>query len=147
LWRQHGVPPAPAPPRAPLAQPLRAVLVFEALVLAGVGVSLFVAPHSSDSLWPWTLTPLTARAIGAFLAGFGAAAAQAAWENDITRLTGSAYAYATLGLLELVAVLRYPDELDGSRARGVVFVGFAVLVLLTGLAGSALGRRAFLQRA
>jgi hypothetical protein len=147
VWRQHRVPSASEPPREPLSQPLRAVLVFEALVLAGVGVSLFVAPDSADSLWPWTLTPLTARAIGAFLAGFGAAAAQAAWENDITRLTGSAYAYATLGLLELVAVLRYPDELDGSGARGVVFVGFAVLVLLTGLAGSALGRRALPQRA
>jgi hypothetical protein len=147
LWRQHRVPPASEPPREPLPQPLRAVLVFEALVLAGVGVWLFVAPDSADSLWPWTSTPLTARAIGAFLAGFGAAAAQAAWENDITRLTGSAYAYATLGLLELVAVLRYPDELDGSGARGVVFVGFAALVLLTGLAGSALGRRALPQRA
>jgi hypothetical protein len=147
LWRQHRVPPVPEPPRERLAQPLRAVLVFEALVLAGAGVSLFVAPSSADSLWPWTLTPLTARAIGAFVAGFGAAAAQAAWENDITRLTGSAYAYATLGVLELVAVLRYPGELEGSGARGVVFVAFAVLVLLTGLAGSALGRRALLHRA
>jgi hypothetical protein len=92
------------------------------------------------------LTPLTARAIGAFLAGFGAAAAQAAWENDIDRLTGSAYAYAVLGLLELVAVARYPDELDGSGARGVLYIGFAALVLLTGVAGSALSRVARSQR-
>jgi hypothetical protein len=146
LWRQRQAPPAPEPPLKRLAPALRVVLIGEALVLAGVGISLFAAPSMADSLWPWTLTPLTARAIGAFLVGFGAAAAQAAWENDIGRLTGSAYAYATLGLLELVAVARYPDELDGSGARGVVYVAFAALVVLTGVAGSALSRGARSQR-
>jgi len=146
LWRQRQAPPGPEPPRRPLAPALRAVLVLEALVLAGVGISLFAVPDTADSLWPWVLTPLTARAIGAFLVGFGAAALQAAWENDIGRLTGSAYAYAVLGLLELVALLRYPDELDGSGARGVVYVAFAALVLLTGVAGSVLSRGARSQR-
>ena len=50
------------------------------------------------------------------------------------------------GLLELVAVLRYPDQLDGSGTRGVAYVAFAALVLLTGVAGSARAAR-FLQRA
>ncbi len=147
LWFQRRAPQVPAPPRHPLAPALRLLLVGEGLVLAGVGVSLFVAPDTADSLWPWTLTPLTARAIGAFLVGFGAAALQAAYENEIGRLAGSAYAYATLGLLELVAVLRYPDELDGSGARGALYVAFAALVLLTGLAGSVKARRAALERA
>lgn len=146
LWRQRSAPPAPAPQREPLAPALRALLLGEALVLAGIGISLFAAPDTADSLWPWTLTPLTARAIGAFVIGFGGAAAQAAWENDIARLAGSAYAYATLGLLELVAVLRYPHELDGSGTRGVAYVAFAVLVLLTGVAGSARAAR-FLESA
>ena len=140
LWRQRQAPAEPAPPREPLPLALRAVLIGEGLGLAGVGISLFAAPDTADSLWPWTLTPLTARAIGAFLVGFGAAAIQAAWENDIARLTGSAYAYAVLGLLELVALARYPNELDGSGARGVVYIAFAVLVVLTGMAGSALSR-------
>jgi hypothetical protein len=146
LWRQSRAPGAPEPPRTPLPAPLRAVLVFEALVLAGVGIALFVSPDSADSLWPWLLTPLTARATGAFLTGFGAAALQAAWENEIGRLGGSAYAYATLGLLELVAVLRYTDALDGSGARGVAYVAFTLLVLATGLAGVALARGARVQR-
>jgi hypothetical protein len=147
LWRQQREPPVPEPPRLPLARALRAVLVVQGFALAGVGISLFVAPATGDSLWPWKLTPLTARVIAAFLIGFGAAALQAVRENDIGRLTGSAYAFATLGLLELIALLRYPDELDGSGARGVVYVAFAVLVLLTGIAGSALSRRARPHRA
>ena len=152
LWTQFREPAVAAPPRRPLPPALRVVLVLEALVLAGVGISLFVAPDTADSLWPWPLTPLTARATGAFLVGFGAAAAQATWENDIGRLAGSAYAYATLGLLELIAVLRYTDALDGSGLRGVAYVAFAALVLVTGVAGSvaassAGARRAGLHRA
>jgi hypothetical protein len=150
LWRQHREVRTErhpeAPPAARLAPALRAVLVAEGLVLAGVGVSLFAAPDTADSLWPWQLTPLTARAVGAFLAGFGVAAWQAAYEHDIERLRGSAYAYAALGLLELIALLRYPDELDGSGARGVAYVAFAVLVLATGVAGSVLARRPAPQR-
>jgi hypothetical protein len=147
LWRQYRAPSAPAPPREPLPAALRIVLVGEGLVMAVVGLALFVDPDTAKDLWPWSLTPLTARAIGAFVIGFGAAALQAAWENDIARLAGSAYAYAALGLLELVALLRYPDELDDTGVvRGLVYVAFAVLVLLTGLAGSARARRAGLQR-
>ena len=145
LWLQRRAPSVPEPPRQPLPLALRGVLLVEALVLTGVGISLFAAPDTADSLWAWKLTPLTARAIGAFVTGFGLAAAQAAWENDIGRLAGSAYAYATLGLLELVAVLRYPDALDGSGLRGVAYVAFAGLVFLTGVVGSA--RAASLQRA
>src|SRR5439155_4514537 len=67
LWVQHRAPRVEEPPRVPLAPALRALLVLEGLVLAGVGASLFAAPHTADSLWPWPLTPLTARATGAFL--------------------------------------------------------------------------------
>ena len=147
LWRQHQAPPVPEPPRLPLTPALRAVLAGEGLVMVGIGTSLFVAPDTADSLWPWALTPLTARVTGAFLIGFGAAALQAVRENDIGRLSGSAYAFATLGLLELIVLLRYSHQLDGSGARGVIYVAFLVLVLLTGIAGSASSRRAVPQRA
>jgi hypothetical protein len=140
VFRQLQVAGPPPRDRAPLAGWLRLVLVLEGLVLAGVGVTLYVFPDSADSLWPWTLTPLTARAVGAFLVGFGAAALVAVWENDLRRLAGSAYAYAVLGLLELVAVLRYPHELDGSGARGILYVAFTACVLLTGAAGALLAR-------
>jgi len=136
---------APAPRGRALPAGLRLVLVVQALALTGVGVALFVSPGSAGSLWPWTLTPLTARAVGAFCVGFGAAAAQAVWENDVPRLAGSALAYAALGALELVALARYPGELDGSGARGAVYVAFAATVLVTGVWGSALARRAAVQ--
>jgi drug/metabolite transporter (DMT)-like permease len=125
----------------PLPLWLRFALAAQTIVMAVVGVALFVSPGSADSLWPWTLTPLTARAIGSFLIGFAAAAAWAVFDNDLRRLGGSAWGYAVLGLLELFALLRYPDELDGSGARGVIYVAFVVSVLAVGLGGLARVRR------
>jgi drug/metabolite transporter (DMT)-like permease len=135
LWRQLRVRSADARDAQPLPGWLRLALGAQAIVMAGVGVALFVSPGSADSLWPWTLTPLTARAIGAFLIGFAAAASWAVFDNDLRHLGGSAWAYALLGMLELIAFLRYPDELDGSGARGVIYVAFVATVLAAGLVG------------
>jgi hypothetical protein len=87
----------------PLPGWLRAILCFQALTLLSLGAALFAAPVGASSLWPWALTPLTGRAIGAFLVGFGVAAAFAVLENDVRRLHGAALAYATLGALRSTA--------------------------------------------
>jgi len=141
LVRQLRADPVEEPARRPLPQALRGALLLQALAMAGVGIALYASPSSADSLWPWTLTPLTGRAVGSFLIGFAAAAAQAFAENDVPRLVGSALAYAALGTLELVAVLRYTSAIDGSGARGVVYIAFVASVLLVGLAGLAVARR------
>lgn len=141
LAHRRRAPAAEQPPRLPLPRALRAALLLQALTMAGVGIALYASPGSADSLWPWTLTPLTARAVGAFVIGFAAAAAQAVAENDVGRLVGSALAYMVLGGLELVAVLRYTSELDGSGARGAIYVTFVAGVLAVGVAGLAWARR------
>jgi hypothetical protein len=104
--------------------------------MLGVGIALYVAPADVDAIWPWTLTPLTSRAVGAFLIGFGAAAVHAVVENDVTRFEGAAYAYATLGALELVALARYTDTLDAPAIGEAAFFAFTVSVLAVGIAGS-----------
>src|SRR4051794_4210726 len=83
--RQAG--PVPRGDRA-LAAWVRAVLCLQGLVMLAFGAALFVAPVGASSLWPWALTPLTGRAIGAFLVGFAAAAGFAAADNDLGRLHG-----------------------------------------------------------
>ena len=90
--------------------------------MGAIGIALWVAPSSADTIWPWLLTPLTARAVGSFLIGFAAAAAFAALDNRVERLRGAAYAYATLGALELLAAAVFGEHFDdgGERAlRGV----------------------------
>ena len=39
------------------------------MALVGLGIALFAAPDAVARIWPWPLTPLTARAIEAWLVG------------------------------------------------------------------------------
>jgi hypothetical protein len=103
--------------------------------MLGVGAALFIAPVDASTLWPWPLTPLTGRAVGAFLCGFAVAAAFAARENDLDRLRGSAYSYATLGALELLAVAVHSGDLSGTTLECSVYVGFCATVAAMGLYG------------
>ena len=57
-----------------LPRPVRLTLVALAVVLVGLGAALLVAPGWADAAWPWPLTPLTARAVGAWCLGLGTAA-------------------------------------------------------------------------
>ena len=55
------------------------------MVMLPVGAMLFLAPQLTAPVWPWMLTPLTARAVGAWLVGLGTVAALGIRENDFDR--------------------------------------------------------------
>jgi hypothetical protein len=123
----------PDPARvAPLASWVRAVLALQAAVMLAVGVPMLLVPQAMLGTWPWALTPLTSRAIGAWAIGIGTIAAHAAWENDWWRLRPMMLSYAALGLLQITAVLRYPADVDWSRTSAVVYVCFLATILLLG---------------
>jgi hypothetical protein len=123
-------------PPVPLA--LRALLSLQAAAMLALGLALMIGAEDV-TLWPWALTPLTARAIGAFLVGFGVAAAVAVRVDDLRLLHGAALAYATLGALELLAAAIFSEDLEGGLGTAV-YVGFVVTVLAAGLYGSIAGR-------
>jgi hypothetical protein len=78
------------------------------------------------------VTPLTGRAIGAFLCGFGVAAWFAVRENDLDRLYGAALAWAALGGLELLAVALHGDDLTASGSATALYLAFFASVLAVG---------------
>jgi hypothetical protein len=123
------------PPRvARLPGWLRAVLAVQALALVGVGLALFIAPLDvATDIWPWKLTPLTGRVVGAWLMALGVGAAQVIVENDWRRSRAAAFSYAVFGALELVVLARYSDEVDFGQTRTVVYVVGIVSILLVGL--------------
>jgi len=129
--------PSSSSARAPLPRALRSLLALQGVVMLAIGLYLFVAPESANDLWPWDLTPLTGRVIGAFVAGFGASALHAAAANDLVQFEGAAFAYAALGALELAAVARFTGDLTGADGDSWVFVGFLVSVLAAGFYGVA----------
>lgn len=75
--------PGSDPPRtAPLPRPVRTSSAVAGVLLALAGGALLVVPGVIGPLWPWELTRLTARMVGATLLGVALLAASVARTDD-----------------------------------------------------------------
>lgn len=116
----------------------RALLAVHASVTVLVGIWLFVAaPAGNTAAWPWTLTPLTARAVAAWLIGLGLVLADAVVESAWERIRSALAAYVALGVLEFAALARYPHApgLDWGAPKTWVYIAFLATVLFIGAYG------------
>jgi hypothetical protein len=112
---------------------LRLLLVALAGVLLASGVVLLVAPTWAAAGWSWPLTPLTARAVGAWLVGLGWAAAHAWLLDDTDRVRPLGLTGAAFVVLEVVALLRHGDAVDWSAWQAVAYVaGLAWIGVVAG---------------
>jgi hypothetical protein len=137
-WRAPGVDP---PRGSPLPHWIAGVLWVHAAVMIFVGAALFIAPERTGSLWPWPLTPLTGRAVGAWVLSLGLAAAHSLWENDTRRLKPAAFGYIALGVLEAIAALRFVDDIDWAGLQAVIYVVFLASMVVVGIAALRLAGR------
>ena len=71
------------------------------------------------SRWPWPLSPLTSRAIGAWLVSFGLAGRARRRRSDLDRLRAPTIAYIVFGVAELVALARFRRHARLGRPRGL----------------------------
>ena len=110
------------PPAAGLPTPVRLTLVSLAVVLVGLGAALLVVPGWADAAWPWPLTPLTARAVGAWCVGLGVAAGHARLVDDAGSLGPVGVTGVLFGGFQTVALLRFGSELDWASAAAVGYV-------------------------
>jgi hypothetical protein len=120
---------AGGPDGPPLPRRLRAALAAAGGALALAGLVIFVAPDVAIGAWPWTLTPLTARIVGAVIALYGAlwvsVATDGTWAGARIPLQAHALGLAFL----LLAVARGHDAIDWGNALAVVFVTVAGAML------------------
>lgn len=123
------------PARHPVPPVLRGALAVESVVLLAVGAALYVAPATAATLWPWPLTPFTARVTAAWLLAFGLATMLAAVAGDLHRLRTATIAYTLFGVLVLAAVLRFPATVAWGRPVAWLFLAMTLAVILTGAAG------------
>ncbi len=132
---------------APLPSGLRALLVVLAVVLLAPAWRCSPCRLRRPGAWPWPLTDLTARAIGAWLVGLGWAAAHARLIDDVDRVQPLGQTGVVFVVLEAIALLRYGDALDWSGRPAVVFVlvlggigAAGAWILLLGRAGRRTGQ-------
>ena len=116
----------------PLPRWLRGVLLGQAAILLGLGSVLFVFPQMAPSLWPWMLTPLTSRAIAAWLLGIGLGAIHATIENDFKRLKPAMISYMILSVLQFAALFRYSTDVNWNAPTAWMLVLLLATVLLVG---------------
>ena len=135
LVRQERAPGDDPPARHPVPTALRVPLAVESVALLVVGALLFIDPTTATTVWPWPLTPFTARVVAAWLLAFGLATALAALMGDLHRLRTATIAYTVFGVLILVCVLRFAGTVTWDRPVAWLFVALDVAVILTGAAG------------
>jgi hypothetical protein len=135
--------PGKDPPRyVTLPHWMRFILGMHAAVMLVLGAALFLKPLLTASLfWPWMLTPLTGRAIGAWLLGLGAAAISAIYENDFARLRIAMITYTLLSGLEFIALARYPKEVNWNSPGIWIYILFLLSILAVGLYGWRVARK------
>jgi len=134
LLRQVRSPGADPPRAAGLPPWLCAMLAAQAMVLVGLGIALFAAPVAAAPLWPWTLTPMMAQAVGAWLIGLGVAAGQMLAERDARRVRPAAAGSLLLAVLLSVALARYPHQFHWGTASGITYLTILATMALTGTA-------------
>jgi hypothetical protein len=127
--------PAPKPVTAGqsvLPPALRLLLVGIAGILLLYGVALLAVPIYAATWWPWTLSELTARAIGAWLVGLGWAAAQGQLSGDLRTVRPVALTSVAFVILQAIALLRYGEALTWPSATAISFLS---VLLAIGVAG------------
>jgi hypothetical protein len=130
--RQIRAPGMDPPRRFPLTRWVRWVLVLLAAVFLLLGTALLIVPLTVAPIWPWPLSPLTGRAIGAWFIGIGVATGQAAWENDLIRVRGMMASLSAFSLLQFLVLARYENEVDLSHPTAWIYV---IVLFLLGLIG------------
>jgi mannose/fructose/N-acetylgalactosamine-specific phosphotransferase system component IIC len=113
----------------------RGVLVVQAVLMLPVGVALLLSPLLTARIWPWELTPLTGRAIGAWLVSIGVIVAHAVYENDWGRLRSFAVSYTLLAVMQVLALLRFGSEIDWTAPAGWIYMFFLLSIGVVGLSG------------
>jgi hypothetical protein len=93
------------------------------------GIILFFAPASIIPFWPWKLTPLTARAVSAWLTAYGLACTAVYRENNTSNTQGTRASLLAFCVLQIIALARYFPSFDLTKPLAWVYL----LVLLVGV--------------
>jgi hypothetical protein len=134
--------PGSDPPRLyPLAPWFRAICAVMGAVMVLLGSAFLLFPDQMAPIWPWALTTLTARALGAWLVGVGLVAAQVVLENDYWRVEIAMPGLIALGAFELVALARFSSEVSWSAPSTWIYVLFVAVILAVGIYGFSRARR------
>lgn len=103
--------------------------LFQAVLMLPAGVLLFLVPNSIISFWPWELTPLTARAVSAWLMAYGLACVTVNRENNTSNTAATRISLFAFCVLQRIAGARYFSSFELAKPWAWVYL----LVMLVGV--------------
>ncbi|OAI39357.1 hypothetical protein AYO38_07850 [bacterium SCGC AG-212-C10] len=115
--------------------PLVLLLAAQGAILLALGLALTLQPEQLSRLWPWALTPLTARAVGPWLIGIGLHAAFALYERDRARVRPALLAYLPFSVLQAVLLIRFRETVEWHEPGAWLAVAFLVSTFTAGVFG------------
>jgi len=134
-WRQARTVSGTAPEGRHLPPIVRAILGVQGAVMLALGEALLIAPVQTAKLWPWPLTALTGRAVGAWLAGLGIIAAQS-WYVNSREVAAIAFpAIVVYAALQLVVLAGFTGSMHWNHAQAWCYLVFLVSLLAVGVVG------------
>jgi hypothetical protein len=141
--RNRSADPGPLGPGEVLTPPLlRAGLCLAGATVLAVAALLFAEPGPARQVWPWALTPLTARVVASLFAVGGSALLSVGLDRrwDAARATLQSQALALAGI-ELATAISWSDFDHGSPLAWLFGGGLLLLLASLAAADLALARR------
>jgi hypothetical protein len=127
LWFTHGRSADETMGAKPLPQWVRWGYLFQAVLTLFSGILLFLMPATIIPFWAWKLTPLTARAISAWLTAYGVACVTVNRENNLFNTRGVRASLLVFCILQFVALARYFSSFDLTKPLAWIYL-FVLLV-------------------
>jgi len=134
LWTQRKQTTSISPPQATLPVWMRISLRLSGVLMLAMGALMLAMPGTAEHLWPWPLTPLTARMIGSFYLAFGVSLLAAARENDYARIHVASFAYLAFAVLQAINIVRY-QAVNWLELPGQLLAGVLIALLILGTTG------------
>lgn len=127
-WHQRKAAPHSTPPDDPLPLWLNRLLVMGGSVLVVGAILIFIFPHLLIPLFPWQLTPLTARSLSGWLIAVGTIMLSMSRENDRTRSRLATPMFILILPVILLQMARYANEVNwGNPVLWLGLVLFAII--------------------
>jgi hypothetical protein len=131
LWlrNRNADPKTAGPVDAVVPRTIRIIVTAVSLITVTLALSMFIFPEFLIGVWPWKLTPLTARVIGGWFALPGVMglfiSSDLRWSSWRILLESQAIAF----VLILIAVVRAWGDFDPGNLLTWVFIGSLALLL------------------
>ena len=131
LWIKNRVTDPGAPESDDLTVPALAKWAFMASGILGIGMALlmFISPQTMISIWPWTLSPLTARILGGWFGLLGVGGLYTSQDSRWSAWRMPMQSITFWGILILIGAFMNPQDFTNGLWNPFT-IGTAVVVFL-----------------